>query len=196
MENLTWEAALKLLKEGNQHFVENKLTSHEDCLSSARYLSASGQKPSAIVLSCADSRVVPELVFDVGIGEIFVIRVAGNVANKHTIASIEYAVAALGVKFIVVMGHENCGAITAAMKGTDLNSANLSYLISYIEPALNATEDGTNINAVVKKNAELTAKQLSEKSDIIKNGILAGGLKVFSAYYNLNSGVVDFFDVE
>ena len=128
---MEWSKALSLLKEGNKRFVENSLTNHKDCLVTARERNALKQKPFAVILSCADSRVVPELAFDVGIGELFVIRVAGNVANKHTIASIEYAVAILDVNIIVVMGHESCGAITAAMQGKDMESKNLNYLISY-----------------------------------------------------------------
>jgi carbonic anhydrase len=194
MNNLSCTEALALLKEGNQHFVNNKLTSYKDCLMSARNRSATGQKPFAIILSCADSRVVPELAFDVGIGELFVIRVAGNVANKHTVASIEYAVANLGVNLIVVMGHESCGAITAAMKGKDLGT-NLNYLMSYIEPAVKASDNNADINTVVKKNALLTAESLAGKSDIIKSVMNERDLRVYSAFYNLSSGLVDFDDV-
>ena len=158
-ENLSSEVALARLKEGNARFVEDKLDGKlQD--SSRRGNLTGGQEPYAIILSCADSRVVPELVFDTGLGEIFVIRVAGNVANTSSIASIEYAVAHLGVNLILVLGHESCGAVTAAIAGGD-NGHNLNLLLAHIQPAISAT-DGADVNTVVKKNAELTAGDLIE----------------------------------
>jgi len=108
IKNLSAEKALEKLKAGNKNFVSDKLEGNLQDAARRKSL-ASGQNPYAIILSCADSRVVPELAFDSGLGEIFVIRVAGNVANTSTTASIEYAVAHLGVKLIVVLGHESCG---------------------------------------------------------------------------------------
>ena len=108
------ETELKRLKLGNDNFVNNELTnSNQDSV--RRNDVVGGQKPFAVVLTCSDSRVVPELIFDTGIGELFVIRVAGNVANTSSIASIEYAVAHLNVSLIVVLGHQNCGAVTSAL---------------------------------------------------------------------------------
>lgn len=188
-ENISWEQALDRLKEGNERFVKDKLDgSLQD--SHRREELTSGQEPFSVILSCADSRVVPEFAFDTGLGEIFVIRVAGNVANTSTIASIEYAVANLGVNLIVVVGHEGCGAVTAAISGGDAGK-NLNYLLEYIAPALEASDDMT-LNTVVKKNAELTAKRLFESSAIIKNSAGERDIKILSAYYNLKSGKVDF----
>ena len=114
------------LIDGNEKFVANKLEGKlQD--SNRRESLTKGQEPYAIILSCADSRVVPELAFDAGLGEIFVIRVAGNVANTSSIASIEYAVAHLGSKIIVVLGHQSCGAVTAAVQGGD-NGYHLNHL--------------------------------------------------------------------
>ena len=188
-ENLSWEAALTRLKDGNTRFVSDKLDGQlQD--SSRRGQLTSGQAPYAIILSCADSRVVPELAFDNGLGEIFVIRVAGNVANTSSVASIEYAVAHLGVNLIVVLGHESCGAVTAAIAGGD-NGHNLNMLLAHVQPAISASESGATVNSVVKKNAQLTAGELINRSDIIANAA-KGKLKIMSAYYNLGSGAVDF----
>jgi len=164
-KNKTAAAALKILKEGNKQFVADKLK-HELQDSGRRGKLTDGQAPFAIVLSCADSRVVPELAFDVGLGEIFVIRVAGNIANTSTIASIEYAVAHLGVKLIV-----------------GDNGHNLNHLLAHITPALGSK----SVNSVVKKNAKLQANDLASRSDIIGG---AKGLQILPAYYELGSGKV------
>ncbi len=181
--------SLNRLKAGNARFVEDKLDGKlQD--SSRRSDLTGGQSPYAIILSCADSRVVPELAFDTGLGELFVFRVAGNVANTSTIASIEYAVAHLGTKLIVVMGHESCGAVTAALAGGDAGH-NLNHLLAHVIPAREASED-KSVNAVVKKNAEMTAQELRTRSKIINDAATDGGLSIVPAYYNLDSGKVDF----
>jgi len=190
MKNLTWRKALTRLQNGNKNFVSDKLNGELQNAARRKELTG-GQHPFAIVLSCADSRVVPELAFDTGLGEIFVIRVAGNVANLSTIASIEYAVAHLGVNLIVVLGHESCGAVTAALAGGD-NGHNLNHLLSHVTPAVSASRS-KKVNTVVKKNAQLTAARLKSASDIIGG---AKGLKVVPAYYNLKSGRVDFLDAK
>ncbi len=182
------------LVAGNERFVADKLDGKlQD--SSRRDSLTGGQQPFAIVLSCADSRVVPELAFDTGLGELFVVRVAGNVANNSSIASMEYAVAHCGSKVIVVMGHQSCGAVTAAAAGGD-NGHNLNHLLSHITPALAACPAGTEINTIVKKNAELTAQELIDRSKIIRDAVAAGTVKIYPAYYNLDSGKVDFLEPE
>ena len=180
---------LTRLEEGNGRFTSDKLEGKlQD--SSRRDELTNGQQPHTIVLSCADSRVVPELAFDTGLGELFVLRVAGNVANTSTMASIEYAVAHCGSKVIVVLGHESCGAVTAAVAGGD-NGYNLNHLLSHIQPAISANDGGT-INSVVKTNAKLTAEELVNRSKIIRDAVTSGGVKIVPAYYNLNGGKVDF----
>ncbi len=189
-KNLSWEASLARLQEGNTRFVEDKLDGKLQN-SSRRNQLTGGQSPYAIILSCADSRVVPELTFDTGLGEIFVIRVAGNIADTSSIASIEYAVAHLGTNLIVVLGHESCGAVTAAIAGGD-NGYNLNMLLAHVQPAITASESGATVNTVVKKNAELTSGELVNRSHIIGNAAKSGKLKIMPAYYNLGSGAVDF----
>jgi len=189
-KNLSSAKALANLKAGNKKFVADKLSGNLQDKARRKELTK-GQHPYAIILSCADSRVVPELAFDSGLGEIFVIRVAGNVANTSSIASIEYAVAHLGVNLIVVFGHESCGAVTAALAGGD-NGYNLNHLLSHIEPA-KAASRSKSVNAVVKKNAQMTAKELAARSAILsKAAAKKNGLKIVPAYYNLGNGKVDF----
>ena len=178
------------LKEGNQRYIQDQ-NKGELADSSRRGDLTSGQSPWAIVLSCADSRVVPEMAFDTGLGELFVVRVAGNVANTSSVASIEYAVAHLGTPVIVVMSHQACGAVTAAVAGGD-NGYNLNHLLAHITPALNAMGPGAELSQMIKKNAELTCRELSGRSDIIRNAVESGKLTIVPAYYNLDSGTVDF----
>ena len=180
---------LDRLKAGNERFVADKLDGKLQN-SDRRSSLTGGQEPYAIILSCADSRVVPELAFDAGLGELFVCRVAGNVANSSTIASIEYAVAHIGSPIIVVMGHESCGAVTAALGGGD-NGYNLNHLLAHVAPALAASPDGADVNTVVKKNAELTVEELKNRSAIIRNAVESGKLELRPAYYHLGSGKVE-----
>ncbi len=187
---MTQQEVIDRLKSGNERFVADKLDGKlQD--SSRRADLTGGQQPHTIVLSCADSRVVPELAFDAGLGELFVVRVAGNVANTSSIASIEYAVAHLGTEVIVVMGHESCGAVTAAMGGGD-NGYNINHLLSHVTPAIAASGDGAEVNDVVRKNAELTVGDLTNRSDIIRKAVDSGKVKIVPTYYNLDSGKVDF----
>ncbi len=180
---------LSRLKEGNERFVASNLEGKQQDNTRRQELTG-GQAPYAIILSCADSRVVPELAFDTGLGELFVVRVAGNIANTSSIASMEYAVAHLGSSLIVVLGHESCGAVTAAFNGGD-NGYNLNHLLSHVTPALAASGEGAEISDIVKTNAELTAKELLTRSDIIRGAVEKGNVEIAPAYYNLGSGKVD-----
>ncbi len=185
----TPDQIIERLSAGNARFVADKLDGQlQD--SKRRTTLTGGQSPHTIVLSCADSRVVPELAFDTGLGELFVCRVAGNVANTSTIASIEYAVAHLKTSVIVVMGHESCGAVTAAIAGGD-NGYNLNHLLAHIAPA-KAACGAAPVNDVVKKNAELVVGDLQSRSAIIAGAVGSGALKIVPAYYELGSGAVTF----
>lgn len=187
---MTIQEVIQRLKDGNDRFVADKLDGKlQD--SSRRDALTGGQEPYAIILSCADSRVVPELAFDTGLGELFVVRVAGNIANSSSIASIEYAVAHCGSKVIVVLGHQSCGAVTAAVGGGD-NGYNLNHLLSHITPAIAASAKEAAVNEIVKKNAELNAEELKNRSSIIRNAAEAGSIQILPAYYNLDSGKIDF----
>ncbi|MBT8327463.1 MAG: carbonic anhydrase [Bacteroidia bacterium] len=181
---------LNRLQEGNSRFVADKLDGKlQD--SARRDELTKGQQPHTIVLSCADSRVVPELAFDTGLGELFVVRVAGNVANTSSLASIEYAVAHCGSTVIVVLGHQSCGAVTAAMAGGD-NGHNLNHLLAHISPAISQTHEGASVNEVVKANAKLTTQELMTRSATIREYAQNGTVMIVPAYYNLDSGKVEF----
>ncbi len=190
--NLSWKEALDLLKTGNQRFQDEELET-EKVDSKRRHELSGGQHPFAIILGCADSRVVPEYAFDTGLGELFTIRVAGNTANASTLASIEYAVVNLGVNLVVVLGHEACGAVTAAINGGDMGY-NLNHLLSHIVPAL-AASASKDVNTVVKKNAELAARDIVRRSQLIQGELAGRDVKVIPAFYNLESGKVDFMEV-
>ena len=190
-ENISWQKALERLKEGNSNFIKDRLDGKLQNSSRRKEL-VSGQSPYVIILSCADSRVVPELAFDAGLGELFVIRVAGNVANTSTVASIEYAVAHLGVNLIVVLGHESCGAVTAAIAGGD-NGNNLNHLLEHVNPAIEASDD-KSVNTIVKINAKLTCNEIINKSTIISDAMKNREIKFVPGFYNLGSGKVDFID--
>ncbi|MCK4839354.1 MAG: carbonic anhydrase [Desulfobulbaceae bacterium] len=186
---MNWNDALDRLKKGNDRFVQDKLNGKLQDSERKNSLTG-GQSPYAIILSCADSRVVPELAFDTGLGEIFVVRVAGNVANTSSIASIEYAIVHLGTKLIVVMGHESCGAVTAAVAGGD-NGNNLNHLLGHIAPVVNKNQ-GADLPVIIKENAKASALGLVNNSPIISDAVESKGVKIVSAYYNLKDGKVDF----
>ncbi len=184
---------LARLINGNTRFVADLLEGKlQD--SKRRESLLSGQNPFAIILNCSDSRVVPEFIFDTGLGELFTVRVAGNIANSSTIASIEYAVVNMESKLIVVMGHENCGAVSSAIDGGD-NGTNLNHLLAHITPAISACKKDATIDDIVKKNAELTVNDLKNKSTILKEALDNGSIKIIPAYYNLGTGKVDFYKI-
>ena len=192
--NVSAEEAKQILIAGNERFMDHANEAVATA-SHGRYKLTNGQSPFAIILNCADSRVVPEVAFDQGLGDIFVVRVAGNIANPSSIASIEYAVAHLGTNLIVVLGHEACGAVGAAIDvaknpGTDLGP-NLNHLVSFITPAVEQTGGG-DVAETVKCNANVSADQLVNDSAILKQYVDSGDLKIMPAYYNLGSGKVDF----
>jgi len=185
---MTNQEVLKRLKDGNKRYVADKMK--RELQDSARRAElVAGQEPFAIILSCSDSRVVPELAFDTGLGELFIVRVAGNIANTDAIASIEYAVHHLHARTIVVLGHQSCGAVKAAIGGGD-NGYNLNHLLAHITPAIAAAGSGASTDEVVKKNAALNADALIERSPILRD--YKKELKIHAAYYNLDSGRVDF----
>ena len=178
------------LKEGNRRFVSGLPESFKTQLS-ARKETAKQQKPQVIILSCADSRVIPETIFDASIGELFVVRVAGNVANKSTIASIEFAVTQLKSRLIVVLGHQNCGAVSAAIDNQDLGP-HLNHLISGIKRGLNIREEKPDLHEAFKINTKYSALSLKKESAIISEKCKNDSLRIVTAYYELDSGIVFF----
>jgi carbonic anhydrase len=185
--NLTPDAALAELMEGNKRFTSGKLTAHDHDLAILKQHTEEKQEPFAAVLSCADSRVPVELVFDQSIGHIFVTRVAGNIITPEIIGSLEYGAAVLGTKVILIMGHANCGAVSAAIKGKEV-PGQISALFPHIQPAVD--QAGTNLEAAIKANAKIQATLLSEASTVISSMIKEGKVKVVAGYYDLGTGAV------
>ena len=194
------KTALKWLKNGNKRYV-NKTWRNDGKNQSDRERLKSAQHPHTILLSCADSRVPPELVFDQSLGEIFVIRVAGEALDSSVIASIEYAVEHLGTKNIVVMGHTSCGAIKAtlgAKAGQSVGSPALDQLVSDIKPRLTTTKGRSIASLDVDKASEMNAvgvgADLIKRSKIIREKFESGHVLVTSAMYHLDTGKVDFIE--
>jgi carbonic anhydrase len=183
----TPERALQLLVEGNQRFVDQKLISFQEDLDILKADSEEHQEPFAAILSCADSRVPVELVFDQSIGHLFVVRVAGNVATPDTIASLEYGAAVLGVKAIVALGHNNCGAVTATMKGKAV-PGQISTLYQYIHPAI-AGANG-DLTTACRQNASLQASVLRETSPVLAELVKQKKLIVRAAMYDVGNGKI------
>ena len=183
----TPERALNLLIEGNQRFVAQNLLSFKEDLDILKAHSEGHQEPFAAVLSCADSRVPVELIFDQSIGHLFVVRVAGNVATPDTIASLEYGVAVLGVKAILVLGHTNCGAVKATIAGKAV-PGQISTLYQYIHPAI-AGANG-DLTTASRQNATLQASVLRDTSPVLGDFVKQTKLSIRAAIYDVGSGKV------
>jgi carbonic anhydrase len=183
----TPERALSLMAEGNQRFVAHNLISFREDLDILKAQSEAHQEPFAAVLSCADSRVPVELVFDQSIGHLFVVRVAGNVATPDTIASIEYGAAVLGVKAILVLGHTNCGAVKATIAGKAV-PGQISTLYQYIHPAIAGAKG--DLTTASKQNATLQASVLSDTSPVLADLVKQKKLAIRAAIYDVGSGKV------
>jgi len=183
----TPDAALQELLAGNQRFASNQLTSVDHDLAILKAHTVEKQEPFAAVLSCADSRVPVELVFDQTIGHIFVTRVAGNIVTPEITGSLEYGVAVLGVKVLLVLGHTSCGAVKAAMK-TDTVPGQISVLYRHIQPAVE--KSGGNLDKAIETNARLQADLLRTSSTVIREAASSGKLKIASGVYDLATGKV------
>ncbi len=197
--------ALALLQEGNRRFTSE--TSSRDGFSSRlrRIETASGQQPFAAILGCSDSRVPVEIVFDQGLGDLFVIRVAGNIVAPSQIGSVEFAAEQFGTRLVVVLGHSQCGSIQATLeqlqRPEENQSRNLRSIVDLIRPSVEgllATHLRHDLDALVREavrvNIRASVKRLQNGSDIIEQLIQEAGLMVVGAEYSLETGVVDFFD--
>lgn len=205
------DEAMQKLMDGNKHYVENKLTNAAMSDAATRTSLATSQKPYAIILSCSDSRVPPEIIFDKGLGEIFVVRVAGNIPDPIVIGSIEYAVEHLGSSLIMVLGHERCGAVTATVdaKGKSTGSKNIDAIVKEIEPSVipatndcaackdekdcAATKKSELVNCVIDTNAKQVAANLTKNSEMLKHLVDEKKIKIVVAKYDLDDGIVTLF---
>ena len=189
------DQALKRLVEGNQRYVHDQERHPDEGLARRRELQ-NEQHPFAVIVSCSDSRVPPELLFDEGLGDLFVIRVAGNIAGDDELGSIEYAVEHLHTRLIVVLGHEKCGAVTAAIEGANAVRGHLKALVSAIQPSVEETRNapGDRVHNCVLANARRVARQIRESEPVLKELVQKKNVQVVAAVYSLDSGAVTFLE--
>jgi len=198
---ITPESAITLLKEGNQRFIENKKADRN--LLEQVGDTVSGQYPFATILSCIDSRVSAELIFDQGVGDIFSARVAGNIVNEDILGSIEFACKLAGTKVIVILGHTACGAVKGACD--DAKLGNLTTLLHKIKPAVKAVNEPSDassrtsknidfVNDVSRKNVQLTIEDTRSLSPVLKEMEDNGEIKIVGAMYDIKNGKVTFMN--
>ena len=189
--------ALQRLRDGNYRFVHGEENDLQSINQARRAELVDGQSPFAVIIACSDSRVPVELIFDQGLGDLFVIRVAGNIVAPSQIGSVEFAAANLGTKLVVVLGHSNCGVVDATLKELSLQqeirSPNLRSIVDRIGPAVEAL-DNPSLNDAVVANVRNSVARLRSGSGILEALIDSGDLTVVGAKYSIESGVVDFLD--
>ncbi len=191
---MTPEKALDILKEGNLRFVENRAEKRN--LLEQKNQTSKGQFPFAVVLGCIDSRVPPELIFDLGIGEVFSIRVAGNTVNEDILGSMEFACKVVGSKQIVVLGHTSCGAVQGALDDVELG--NLTGLVGKIKPAVenvkkrSKNETQIAVDEVAEMNVIMTIEQIKQRSPILKKMLENNEIGITGAMYDVSTGKVSF----
>ena len=190
-DSISPDKAVEMLKEGNQRFLDKNVQDRD--LHIQVQNTSDGQFPYAVVLSCIDSRVPVELVFDQGVGDIFSARVAGNIINEDILGSIEYACGVAGSKAILVLGHTKCGAVTSACKGVELG--NITALLSKVKPAISNVQerDGeVEVEEVTKANVHQSIKEIREKSSILADLETEGKIKIVGAVYHVEDGRVTY----
>lgn len=197
LSEMTPADALERLKQGNVRFLNNLQNEQDPHGELLRH--KEGQWPFAAIVACMDSRVSTEIVFDLGIGDMFSLRIAGNVLTEGIIGSLEFAAAVVGTKLIVIMGHSNCGAVKAACDSVELG--NLTSLLAQIQPAVQLTQRGSGarngsnpefVQAVAELNVRLAAEQLPQRSPVLRELVEDGALDVVPAMYDVGTGQVSF----
>ena len=184
---------LERLKQGNKRYVNSTTVCHEDWTAKRTSL-VDNQKPFAIIVSCSDSRVPPEIIFDQTLGHLFIVRVAGNIVDDFAIGSIEYGVSVLGAKLIVVLGHANCGAVDAALKGMKFDN-HIQEVLNDIQPSVTATKGqrGNHLELATKQNVRNVEKTLRTSKPVLAKLFADGSLKIEDGYYHLDTREVEFF---
>ena len=187
---------LERLKQGNERYVTSNTVCHDDWTAKRSALTAN-QAPFAIVVSCSDSRVPPEIIFDQTLGALFVVRVAGNIVDDFAIGSIEYGVKVLGANLIVVLGHSNCGAVEAALKNLKFDN-HIQSVLDAIQPAVNETKNGNGggnlLEKTIKANVKNVKETLKKSKPVLAQAFENGTLQIVGGYYDLDSGKVEFLD--
>src|SRR5438094_1898182 len=187
--------AISKLKEGNGRYTSGNLQ-HPGQTTERRAELTKSQHPFAIILSCSDSRVPPEIVFDQGLGDLFIVRVAGNVIKDEGLGSIEYGVDILGARLIVVLGHQSCGAVDAAMKTVAAKGkapGHIQSLVTAIKPVVDSTPNG-DLDTTIKANVKHVVDALRSSTPILKARVDSGDVQVVGGYYGLDTGAVTFLD--
>src|SRR5437867_8542646 len=187
--------AIAKLKEGNARYTSGNLQ-HPGQTTERRAELTKSQHPFAIILSCSDSRVPPEIVFDQGLGDLFIVRVAGNVLNDEGLGSIEYGVDVLGARLIVVLGHQSCGAVDAAMKTVAAKGkapGHIQSLVTALKPVVDSTPKG-DLDTTIKANVKHVVDALRSSTPILKARVDSGDVLVIGGYYGLDTGAVTFLD--
>lgn len=197
-DGITGEQALEKLMDGNSRFVSGNST-HPNQSEERLAELISGQHPFAVIVGCSDSRIPPELIFDQGFGDLFVIRTAGQVQDNVTIASIEYAVEHLGVPLVLVLGHDRCGAVTAAANGGEVEG-HLDSLVDYIAPAVEEAEESGDetelLNNSIDNNVYNIRDELMQSEPVLSEKVEMGELLIVGARYHLDSGEVELLEQE
>jgi carbonic anhydrase len=202
-DKVTASEALERLKQGNARFVSNVRSVDALVSQKSREALVDGQSPFAIVLSCSDSRAPSELIFDCGLGDLFVVRVAGNVAAPSIVGSVEFAAATFGTELVLVMGHTRCGAVGATVdalaSGKPALSENVRDIVDRIAPGIAelVRREGRNdevVRTAIRTNVRVAANHLRHGSRLLEDLVRSGRLKIIGAEYALETGVVDFFD--
>ena len=189
-QTVTSDSALAELKEGNKHHVAHRY-SHPHETAARQFQLTTGQNPHAQILSCADSRVPPEIIFDQGLGDLFIVRVAGNVAADTELASLEYGAEHLHIPLLVVLGHQHCGAVTAAVQGGE-QVGHIPALVALLHPAVEKSRGlaGDAIENAVKMNVEMVVDQLHSSTPVLGRLVKDGKLKIVGGIYSLDTGKV------
>lgn len=207
-EKITASQARALLEEGNRRFVEGKMAAKDISMTRRQELSQKGQKPFAAILGCPDSRVPPEVVFDQGLGDLFVIRTAGNIVDAINLGSLEYAAAHLDVPLLVVLGHENCGAVKVALQEAKTRDrtarlgANITAIVDKIQPSMEKAvervrageEKSSLLECAIDENIKTVAEELLLRSPVIARRVEQGETSILGAKYYFDSGIVEFFN--
>ncbi|MCX5808988.1 MAG: carbonic anhydrase [Proteobacteria bacterium] len=190
-DNQSIQEALQKLADGNKRFIGSKLT-HPNQTAERRNEVSKGQKPFAVIVGCSDSRIPPEIIFDQGLGDLFVIRVAGNIVDDIALGSIEYAVDHLGTPLVVVLGHGKCGAVTTTVQGGEAYG-HIGSIVKTIAPAVEKAkaQSGDLTDNAIRANVELVVEKIKSSKPILAKALEQGTIKIAGAYYDIETGKVD-----
>ena len=197
-DKLTTDDIIAMMKRGNERFRQGHESPHDYLAQQRR--SASGQHPAAVILSCIDSRAPAEMIMDLGIGDCFNARVAGNIVNDDVLGSVEFACKLAGAKVVLVMGHTRCGAVKGAVENVQLG--NLTGLLAKIHPAMQATEyagersatDDAYLDAVARANVRLTIADIHRRSEVLADLGASGAIRIVGAMYDIETAMLEFLD--